>query len=37
MLPVRVEDGVVVAAGTFTGKVGATTRAGGPLTGGATN
>jgi rieske iron-sulfur protein len=37
MLPVRIEDGFVVAAGTFTGKVGATTRAGGALTGGATN
>jgi rieske iron-sulfur protein len=37
MLPVRIEDGVVVAAGTFTGKVGATTRAAGPLSGGPTN
>jgi rieske iron-sulfur protein len=37
MLPVRVEDGVVVAAGTFTGKVGAAARAGGRLSGGPTN
>jgi rieske iron-sulfur protein len=37
MLPVRIEEGFVIAAGTFTGKVGAATKGSGPLTGGATN